>query len=71
MHHFEMVSLDTPGSAIENIRGALSEEGLVDWYQAKEEYKAKLHRILNEKKGEIVVVASLVQGPTESEEIKK
>lgn len=64
-HNFALISLDTPGSAAENLRGALNQEGLVEWHRTTQEYKTKLHNILRDKKGNIVVAGSIIIGPVE------
>lgn len=65
MHHFAMISLSTPGSILENFRGAVSEKGLREIYEASLEYRAKVHKTLDEEKGIIVVAGSLIAGPAE------
>jgi hypothetical protein len=65
IHHFWMVPLEQPGSMLENFRGAVSIEGLLDIHNAAVEYRGRVHKALDEKKGEIVVAGSLIIGPTE------
>lgn len=67
IHHFAMVKLDTPGSFIENMRCALSAEGVALLHAAGLEYREKAHRIMRENKGSIVTVSSLISGPADCE----
>lgn len=67
IHHFAMVKLDMPGSFLENVRCALSEEGVALLHAAGVEYREKAHRIMRENKGSIVTVSSLISGPADCE----
>ncbi len=65
IHNYELINLDTPGTAAGNRWGGVSKEGLIDWYNAAQECKAKWTQILLEKSGDIVVAGSIVSGPVE------
>lgn len=65
IHHFAMIPLSSPGSILENFRGAVSEQGLRILYDAALEYRAKVHQTLDSEKGNIVVAGSLIAGRAE------
>jgi hypothetical protein len=65
VHHFDFVSLDTPGTSLENFRGAVDEDGVREIYRITSEYKEKFHEVLDKRKGNNVVVGSLIVGPVE------
>jgi hypothetical protein len=64
-NHLEMISLERPGSSLQTLRGNLSEEGLKQWYQATEDYRIKLHQIIDNNSGQNVVAAAFVIGRAE------
>lgn len=65
MHHFDMIPLSTPGSLIENFRGGVTREGLIDIHNAGIEYRTRVHAALDDKKGDILVAGSLILGQVE------
>lgn len=65
MHSYLLTNLSTPGTLLENFRGAVSLDGIREIYQAGMEYRAKIHQILDSKKGDILVSGSLISGPME------
>lgn len=62
-HNYELISLDTPGTSAGNRWGGVSRDGLIDWYNAAQECKAKWTQILLDKAGDIVVTGSVISGP--------
>lgn len=65
VHHFDVVSLDTPGTSLENFRGAVDDDGVREIYRITSEYKEKIHEVLDKRKGNNVIVGSLIAGPVE------
>lgn len=65
IHHFSMVSLDSPGSIIEDMRGGLSDDGIRELYEAVAELREKALKIMREKKGSRLAVLSAIAGPGE------
>ncbi len=65
LHSYPLTNLSTAGTILEHFRGAVDSEGVRDLYQAAEEYRTKIHKILDSRKGDIVVSGSLISGPME------
>lgn len=63
IHHFSMVSLSTPGSNIDDMRGGLTDEGIKEAYDATVEYREKMLKIYDERKGARLFVTSVIAGP--------
>jgi hypothetical protein len=62
IHHFHMISLSTPGSIIEDMRGGLNEEGIRELHNAVVELREKALKIMKKHKGDRLVVMSAIAG---------
>jgi hypothetical protein len=60
--NYSLVSLEEPGSTASNMNGSVTRDGLKDLFDAEREYRLNVERIMELKKGDIVVVASVISG---------
>ncbi|MDQ3230529.1 MAG: helix-turn-helix transcriptional regulator [Pseudobdellovibrionaceae bacterium] len=71
VHHYSLVSLESPGSFLDCARGGLSLEGVKELYDESFVFQGKVLGIMQEKKGEIISVMSLISGPVQTGGMQK